>query len=291
MLREQCKLIFIVLITNIVFSQEQKQEYLYVGHAYGSPSLKNKKIDPALDDFLVNQSNNFDKVILGGDFLQTCDDDEELQNFNLLFNKYEPYFVIGNHDLCPDVIEFSYKTFGGVNYFELVNNNLLLFLNTSFTSKAEAIDTYMYLNDLVSSFDSKNIIIFSHQVIFSKNDFYLRTNSRTFYEESNFFYDLIYDKYHNTNYKFYFITGDIGAFNFNPYAFYDKNNNFNFFASGLGNDYHKKAIVINLLEPIKINFIDLLSGDVERKENYSKFKVQLYQLPKLIASQIKYLLN
>jgi hypothetical protein len=291
MLKAQCRLIFIVLITNIVFSQEQKQKYLYVGHAYGSPISKNKKIDQTLDDFLVNQSNNFDKVILGGDFLQVCDDDEELQNFNLLFNKYQPYFVIGNHDLCPAIIEFSNETFGGVNYFELVNNHLLIFLNTSFNSKEEAIDAYKYLNDLVSSTNSKNIIIFSHQVIFSKNDFYLRTNSRKHYEESNFFYDLIYNKYYNDNYKFYFITGDIGAFNLTPYAFYDKKNNFNFFASGLGNDYHKKAIVINLLEQIDINFIDLVSSDIEIKENYSKIKVQLYQLPKLIASKIKLLLN
>ena len=55
--------------------------------------------------------------------------------------------MIGNHDLCPSIIEFSNETFGGVNYFELVNNHLLIFLNTSFNSKEEAIDAYKYLNN------------------------------------------------------------------------------------------------------------------------------------------------
>ena len=48
MLRDHFKLIFIVLITSSVLSQEQEQKYLFVGHAYGAPDQKDKKIDPYL---------------------------------------------------------------------------------------------------------------------------------------------------------------------------------------------------------------------------------------------------
>ena len=38
-----------------------------------------------------------------------------------------------------------------------------------------------------------------------KNDFYLRTNSREYYDYGNKFYDHIFKKYYNSKYNFYFL--------------------------------------------------------------------------------------
>ncbi len=287
MLRDHFKLIFIVLITSSVLSQEQEQKYLFVGHAYGSPALNDKKIDPSLADFLVNKKNSFDKLVLGGDFLQVCDDDEELQNFNLFYNQYKPYFVIGNHEMCPEILESSIKNFGDVNYFKQIDSNLLLFINTSFKNDEMVKKTISYVNHKIDSIKPHNVLLFTHQVIFSKNDFYLRTNSRTFYNYGNKFYDQVFKKYHKSNINFHLFSGDVGAFPYTPFAFYDKLNNFNFYASGLGNAMHNKAISLQIGKDVSVQFIDLTSGKIEPTTKYSKIKVQLYQFPKLLASKVR----
>lgn len=287
MLKLLHRLIFLILITSSIFSQEPKQKYLFVGHAYGSPSLNDKKIDPSLTDFLITKKNSFDKLILGGDFIQDCYDDEERQNFNLFYNQYKPYFVIGNHEMCPEIIDFSIKNFGDVNYFKEIDSNLLIFINTSFKNREMLKKTVSYVNHKIDSIKPHNVLLFTHQVIFSKNDFYLRTNSRTFYNYGNKFYNQVFEKYHNSNIEFHLFSGDIGAFPYTPFAFYDKFNNFNFYASGLGNSIHNKAILLQIGEDISVQFIDLTSGKIEPKTKYSKIKVQLFQLPKLIASRIR----
>jgi hypothetical protein len=287
MLRDHFKLIFIVLITSSVLSQEQEQKYLFVGHAYGAPDQKDKKIDPYLTDFLTTNDINFDKLVLGGDFIYDCDDIEELNNFNLFFNQYKPYFILGNHDICPELINFSINTFGGDNYFKKIDSNLLLFINTSFENKDKIKKTISYINHKIDSIKPNNVLLFTHQVIFSKNDFYLRTNSRTYYDYGNKFYDQIFKKYYNSKYNFYFFSGDIGAFPYTPYAFYDNSNNFNFYAAGLGNGKHNKGILLKLDKNVAVQFVDLVKGTIESKNKYSKIKVQLYQLPKLLASKVR----
>ena len=287
MLRDHFKLIFIVLITSSVLSQEQEQKYLFVGHAYGAPDQKDKKIDPSLTNFLKINDISFDKLVLGGDFIYDCDDIEELNNFNLFYNQYKPYFILGNHDLCSELISFSINTFGGENYYKIIDSNLLLFINTSFENKDKIKKTISYINHKIDSIKPKNVLLFTHQVIFSKNDFYLRTNSRTYYDYGNRFYNHIFKKYYNSKYNFYFFSGDIGAFPYTPYAFYDNSNNFNFYAAGLGNGKHNKGILLKLDKNVAVQFVDLVKGNIESKNKYSKIKVQLYQLPKLLASKVR----
>jgi len=45
--------------------------------------------------------------------------------------------------------------------------------------------------------------------------------------------------------------------------------------------------LIEINNEIKVNFIDINSSVIEPKENYLKYKVQLYQFPKLILSYFK----
>ena len=67
----------------------------------------------------------------------------------------------------------------------------------------------------------------------------------------------IYQKYNNSELQFFFFSGDIGAYTLTPYAFYDTDNNFEYFASGLGNNNYNKGILIKVANNVEVNFIDL----------------------------------
>ena len=152
-------------------------------------------------------------------------------------------------------------------------------------------NAFKFISEHINMNDPQNVIIFSHQVIFSKNDFYLRTNSRQYYNLGNKLYDKIFNRFNKSSIIFHLISGDIGAFKLTPYAFYDKSENFNLYASGLGNLNYNKAIFLKINDSVNINFIDLNTGNIELKKKYSKIKVQIYQFPKLLASRIKFYLQ
>ena len=85
-----------------------------------------------------------------------------------------------------------------------------------------------------------------------------------------------------STHSFYFIAGDIGAFDYTPYAFYHKENNFNLLASGLGNNQHSIGIKIDIGPDINIDFINLKSEELYDIDKYSS-SIQLYQFPKLFV--------
>ena len=165
------------------------------------------------------------------------------------------------------------------------------YLNTNLRSESEALSLFNFISQKIKLYKPKNILIFSHQLIYSKSDFYVRVNSRSFYENANLLYDLIFDRYFKSNTNFYFISGDIGAYPYTPYAFYDYNKNFKFYAVGLGNEKNNKGILIDIKKEVDINFIDFNTYKIEESFKYYKIFVQLYQFPKLILSRFKRILS
>jgi hypothetical protein len=287
MLKVLFRLLVIIIATDSSFAQYNQEDLLFIGHAYGSHGEADQQLDPALNKFINNNPSVFQKIILGGDFIYDCSDDIEIQNFNKFFQSNNVRFVLGNHENCDNITQLADKNFGGINYYEKINENLILYLNTSINSFEQSNDLYAFLDKVIKLESPKNILIFTHQLIFSKSDFSIRTNSRKYYEYGNHFYDKIFQKYNNSQSRFFFFSGDIGAYNFMPYAFYDTENNFEFYASGLGNSNYKKGILINVAQDINVGFIDLETGLVELPRKYSKLKVQIYQFPKLVLSHLK----
>lgn len=123
-----------------------------------------------------------------------------------------------------------------------------------------------------------NVVILSHQLFFSKSDFYVRVNSRKYYDYGNNLYDKVYN---------HFFAGDIGAFPLTPYSFYNNVDNFIFYGFEVGNEKNHKAILIEMNNDIKVNFVDIKSRVIEPKEKYLKYKVQFYQFPTVILSYVK----
>ncbi len=289
MLKELCTLLFLILSINPIYSQINKNNVLFVGHAYGSHQLEDQIIDPDLQIFIKEQKDIlFKKIIFGGDMIQNCEDEVEISNFIKILNENKSNFVIGNHDNCNKIIEISKNRYGGLNSSEIINNNLILYLNTSIQSDKDVEELFSFIETEIIRSSPKNVIIFSHQVFFSKSDFYVRVNSRKFYDYGNKLYDKIYNKFFTGDIKIHFFAGDIGAFKFTPYAFYDKIDNFSFYAVGIGNLINSKGILIDFNEEVQVNFVDLSTKEIEPKTKYIKYKVQLYQFPKLILSIIKF---
>jgi len=289
MLKELFTLLFLILFINPLNSQIDKNTLLFVGHAYGSHKLEDQSIDLELQTFIKEQKDIlFTKIIFGGDMIQNCEDDVEISNFIKVLNENKTNFVIGNHDNCNKIIEIAKNRYGGLNSSEIINDNLLLYLNTSIQSDTEVEELFSFIETETIRANPKNIIIFSHQVFFSKSDFYVRVNSRKFYDYGNRLYDKIYNKFFARDIKIHFFAGDIGAFKYTPYAFYDKMNNFSFYAVGIGNLINSKGILIDPNEEVLVNFVDLKTKTIESKTKYIKYKVQFYQFPKLILSIIKF---
>ena len=288
MFKELLKLLFLILATSNLFSQTDKLDILFVEHAYGSPKLIDNNLDPIFLNYFKENSEKYDRVVLGGDFIYDCNSKEELNNFSNFYSNYNVNLVIGNHDICSPVIELLQKSKDSpVDRFESIGQNLIFFLNTSIENLEKINNKLDYIDSVIKKESPKNIIIFSHQIIFSKSDWYLRVNSRKYYQFGNNLYDNLYKRYYNTNHNFYFVAGDIGAFNFTPFSFYENDSNFTLLASGIANDFNTNGIIIEIGDNINTKFIDLKYGNTFENKKYSKIKVQLYQFPKLILSIIK----
>lgn len=290
MSRALLKLLFICLTTvvnsqNLIANEKDPYRILFIGHAYGSHSEIDRKLDGDVIKILENE--NYDEFVFGGDFIYNCNDEIEFNDLIKKTDEKNIRFTIGNHDDCEKVKTLIKEKYLSINQKQIINNSVILYINTSINSDLDLKNLISFASDSIQDFE--NIIIFSHQVIFSPNDLYLRTNSRKFYDYGNKFYDYLTEKYLGSDKNIFIITGDIGAFDYTPYSFYDKNENFHLYASGIGNSFHKNGINIEINKKglIEANFIKLKNSKLVRKEQYSKIKNQLYQTPKLFLFLIR----
>lgn len=277
MLKELYQLLFIILFINFSYSQEK---LYYVGHAYGNPSLKDQKLDPSVLNFLKNETT---KIVYGGDFIYDANDETEIQNF-LEFNKKRDYVLIpGNHDVTLKSLKHQ------KNRFEIKNKNLFLYLNTNFKHTNDVQNCVDFVSKTILKKKFKNILIFTHQLIYSKSNFDIRTNSRDNYQLANLFYDEILEFLIKENTNIFIYSGDIGGFKYTPYCYFNKINKLSFYASGLGNDSNNYCIEIKIDNNDNVSnlFIDLNTSKRVKPERFSLWKVRLYQLPKLILYEFK----
>ena len=133
--------------------------------------------------FINNQKDKlFDRIVLGGDVVYDCNDNIEIDNLKRQLDSHNIKFIIGNHDTCSKMLELANKEFGSLNSYEIIKNTLVLYLNTSVTSDEEVEELYNFIKTNIENSSPQNVIIFTHQLIFSKSDFYVRVNSRKYYE-------------------------------------------------------------------------------------------------------------
>tara|TARA_B100000575_G_scaffold155254_1_gene123895 strand:- start:11218 stop:12165 length:948 start_codon:yes stop_codon:yes gene_type:complete len=245
---------------------------LFIGHAYGHPGLDNKVIDPSVSNFVNNYSTEkYSYIVWGGDFINDCNSTEEVSNFFQSLPEsilQKSLFIWGDHEFeCYDNENFEFLKHDE-NRMLTINNYDLFLLNTNFT------DTYDYkdiLNRINSSPRSK--ILFTHNVIFSKSNWLLRSNGRDFYDLANVFYDELQGEKELT-----IIAGDVGAIKGTPYLTYFKKNKNNLLTSGIGNGKNNFAVEI-VLNPTNLIFNKLnLDNNVTKELKPNYFLVTLYNI-------------
>ena len=265
MLKVLFKLTFSILFINLFFNNYNK-DIIFIGHSYGSPKIDDKKLDASLLKFLKKRGDNY-KIIFGGDVLKNCKDIIEIKNFKRALKDIDYKIVLGNHDLCNEFLNsFSEKKIF-INQYELIGENLLIYLNIT-TNINDVTETAKFVNETIKKVKAKNILLFNHQLIYSKSNYDNITNSRMYYKYGNKFFDKIEKNLINSNKNIFFFSGDIGAHTHNLFSFFKINKNIKYYAVGLGNNKNNKGIKISLNPKIKVDFIDLESYDLENPENY-----------------------
>tara|TARA_X000000368_G_scaffold153911_1_gene121259 strand:- start:10926 stop:11852 length:927 start_codon:yes stop_codon:yes gene_type:complete len=237
---------------------------LFIGHAYGQPGLDNKVIDPSVSNFINNYSTEkYRYIIWGGDFINDCNSSEEISNFfqsipEIVLQK--SLFIWGDHEFeCYGNENFKFLE-EDENRMLTINNFDLFLLNTNFN---EAYEYQNILKRINSS--SRTKILFTHNVIFSKSNWLLRSNGRDFYDLANVFYDELPKEEELT-----IITGDVGAIKGTPYITYFKKDKTNLLSSGIGNGKNNFALEIELnSNNISFNKLNLDTNNSEElKPNY-----------------------
>ena len=238
------------------------EEILFIGHAYGNPhNLTDEKIEPSVLNFINNTDTSLYKYIVwGGDFIENCKNETEINNFLEFVPKKilaKSIFLFGNHEfLCYDNTKFNFIKKNENQVIRIKDYDLFL-INSNF----ENINQVDRAIEIVK--ESSKKIIFTHQVVFSPNNWFLRTNSRDFYSLGNIFYDKLIARKD----KFTLISGDIGAFKRMPYLVYFNDSENNLVASGLGNSSNNYIVSLkidqNNLSFFKINLDNNLKTELE----------------------------
>jgi len=237
---------------------------LFIGHAYGQPGLGNKVIDPSVSNFINNYSTEkYSYIVWGGDFISDCNSSEEISNFfksipEIVLQK--SLFIWGDHEFeCYGNDNFNFLK-SDENRVLTHNNYDLFLLNTNFSEPYEYENILKKINS-----SSRKKILFTHNVIFSKSNWLLRSNGRDFYDLSNVFYNKLPKEEELT-----IITGDVGAIKGTPYLTYFKKNKTNLLSSGIGNGKNNFALEIELhSNKISFNKLNLDTNNSEDlKPNY-----------------------
>jgi hypothetical protein len=268
-------LFFLLFFNNFETTYTDNQEshkILFIGHAYGQPELYNYNLDPSVIDFFNNYSTeNYSYIIWGGDFINDCNSSIEISNFYKKIPKnviQKSLFIWGDHEFeCYNNDNFNFLKIDE-NRVVTINNYDLFLLNTNFIDNSEYKESLKKINS-----SNRIKVLFTHNVIFSKSNWLLRSNGRDYYDLANLFYDELSKEEELT-----IITGDVGAIKGTPYLTYFKKDKTNLLSSGIGNGKNNFALEIELnTNNISFNKLNLDNNiSEELKPNY--FLATLYNL-------------
>lgn len=268
-------LFFLLFFNNFETTYTDNQEshkILFIGHAYGQPELYNNNLDPSVIDFFNNYSTeNYSYIIWGGDFINDCNSSIEISNFYKKIPKnviQKSLFIWGDHEFeCYNNDNFNFLKIDE-NRVITINNYDLFLLNTNFIDNSEYKESLKKINS-----SDRIKVLFTHNVIFSKSNWFLRSNGRDYYDLANLFYDELSKEEELT-----IITGDVGAIKGTPYLTYFKKDKTNLLSSGIGNGKNNFALEIELnTNNISFNKLNLDNNiSEELKPNY--FLATLYNL-------------
>ena len=226
----------------LIDQKTDNYSFLIVGHAYGSPKLKNSLYPTSslLNGInKINESGAKFMVLLGDNYWKS--DSIRISNFkNSFLSKVKlPVFnAVGNHDLWGDIkYEHHFgKTFYSFNY----QNDFFIILNSEMYFQ-EQIEFLKYqLKKIKGNQSLKRLFLFTHKLLFVIDDqkfvnILNRINSKEGYDTKSRFSASLKDFVKNVNLPTVWFAGDIGMENSLPLFYdYDPKLKIEYVATGLG---------------------------------------------------------
>ena len=215
--------------------------FFIAGHVYGSPYDDNLGIYKKFYDKLLKDENKFDFGIFAGDITRMGDKeswnlfDKQIKKLN-----YKIFIAPGNHDIGftkknKKRVEFR-KRYGKLYQSFKFKNDLFIILDpyeNQWSIKG------LQLNFLKEKLEQNyllvdNIFIITHPAIYANDKFNIKVNSSDGAGKNiNFWSDIyvLFKKYKN---NYYFVTGDVGAFENGFELFCKKFEQTIFLATGMG---------------------------------------------------------
>jgi len=241
------------------------KQIVIAGHTYGTPGDKNTSTYPKFLNNLDKKSQKYDYAFLAGDIVSEANKENFLKVKNELsffFNNL--YIAPGNHDVGQSSkvknIKKEFLSVFNKNYQKvIINKNLFIVLDSTINPGNISINQIIYLkNEIENIEDIKNIFIITHHAVWQNyTNKKVSSNAREdLFLNNNFNYVLSLFQNLKKEIKVFFIAGDFGVFHHRTVLFCEKNKNFYFIATGMGNkklDNYLKVLISLNGEIVSIN--------------------------------------
>lgn len=233
------------------YSQEP-YSFFVAGHTYGDPGVNNPGLHPPFLAYFdsINANTDITFGVLTGDIVSPnpiAQDWDEV-DANLATLNVPVHFAVGNHDMENRPL---YEERYGDTYYTLKKGeDLCIFLDPNLDGWNISGDQLNFLKATLSDLDEvRNIYVFVHQVLWAEGDnkySYIGVNSNAGKADEINFWTEVEPLFHNIGHQTYFFAGDLGAGDWSSDFAYDRYDNINLIASGMGGPFGDHFIVVNV---------------------------------------------
>ena len=241
------------------------KQIIIAGHTYGTPGDKNLSTYPKFLNHLKKKLHKYDHAFLAGDIAFEGNKENFLRVKNELsffFNNL--YVAPGNHDVGllskdKNIIKEFLSVFNKNYQKVIINKNLFITLDSTINPGNISTNQIIYLKEKIKNIkDIKNIFIITHHPVWQNytNKKVLSNEWRDLPLNNNFNDVLSLFKNLKKEVKVFFVAGDFGVFHHRTVLFCEKNKNFYFIATGMGNkklDNYLKVLISADGEIVSIN--------------------------------------
>ena len=250
---------------------------IFIGHGYGSHNDSNLALNKDLNCYIqhLKEINYPGTIVFLGDYVREGNE----ESISLITEQLggllsSSYFVIGNHDNSPEMINFMIDNFETLDY-KIVGSTIPMYsFYTYYQTKNLDIGDVdsSFFSDVLSQQNknnSKDLFLLFHELVWTSCDSTLIDNeiqnvlhNYIEYQYSsnicNYYEDLL-----NLEKEIYFIGGDIGATGgLSQNYTYKKNKNINFIGIGMGEN-GRNVLVFNQNKSNAFNIINLADGSTK----------------------------
>jgi 3',5'-cyclic AMP phosphodiesterase CpdA len=212
--------------------------FVVAGHTYGAHHGRNVGLHPRFLTALGKQ-RDFDFLVLTGDFVRQRTEESYAAVRGELREIGKPhYLVMGNHDDGPRGRRLFEESYGGTHYSFSVGANLFVVLDSQAERYSFGKEQMGFLEDELARKPWRNAFLFFHELLWldsARYDGLLANLGRDAdYSQASFWPEFFPFLRSHPGVEFYVIAGDVGG---NPWAipaFFDRIDNVNLVASGMG---------------------------------------------------------